>query len=63
MTVPELRQILKESSHKERGLLSRLKRKQDLIEYLKKNDPTVQDMKVNDDNIIELIIRRHPWEA
>jgi ATP-dependent RNA helicase DDX21 len=50
MTVPELRQILKESSNNERGLLSRLKRKQDLIDYLKENDPTVQDMKINDDN-------------
>jgi superfamily II DNA/RNA helicase len=35
MTVKELRTVLQESSAIERGLLSRLKRKQDLIDYLK----------------------------
>jgi len=34
MTVKELRQLVKDQSDGERGLLSRLKRKQDLVEYL-----------------------------
>mmetsp|Transcript_26259 Transcript_26259/g.63981 ORF Transcript_26259/g.63981 Transcript_26259/m.63981 type:complete len:564 (-) Transcript_26259:1749-3440(-) len=38
MTVKDLRQILKESNvNKPRGLLTKLKRKQDLVEYLKTN--------------------------
>jgi superfamily II DNA/RNA helicase len=36
-TVPELKQLLKESGFNERGLLTRLKRKQDLIEYLEQH--------------------------
>jgi ATP-dependent RNA helicase DDX21 len=53
MTVPELRQVLKESTVQvERGLLSRLKRKQDLIDYLKEHIATneEEDMEVNDEN-------------
>jgi ATP-dependent RNA helicase DDX21 len=41
MTVPELRQVLKESTVNERGLISRLKRKQDLIDFLRRNDPVL----------------------
>jgi superfamily II DNA/RNA helicase len=36
-TVTELKQLLKESGLNERGLLTRLKRKQDLIEYLEEH--------------------------
>jgi hypothetical protein len=42
LTVKELRQLLKENKlhEQERGLLSRLKRKQDLVDYLAENLPT-----------------------
>jgi hypothetical protein len=39
MTVKELRQLLKDAHLQERGLLSRLKRKQDLVDYLSENLP------------------------
>jgi hypothetical protein len=38
MTVKELRQLIKDADLLERGLLTRLKRKQDLIDYLSKHD-------------------------
>jgi hypothetical protein len=37
MTVKELRQLLKESTLNRRGILSQLKRKQDLVEFLNEN--------------------------
>jgi len=39
MTIKELRQLLKDANLQERGLLSRLKRKQDLVDYLSANMP------------------------
>lgn len=39
MTVKELRQLLKDADLQERGLLSRLKRKQDLVDYLSEHLP------------------------
>ena len=39
MTIKELRQLLKDENLQERGLLSRLKRKQDLVDYLSANLP------------------------
>ena len=42
MTVKELRQLLKEANLQERGLLSRLKRKQDLVDYLSEHLPQDQ---------------------
>lgn len=38
MTVKELRQLIKDADLQERGLLSRLKRKQDLIDFLSKHN-------------------------
>jgi len=42
MTVKELRQVLKNADLQERGLLSRLKRKQDLVDYLSQHLPQQQ---------------------
>lgn len=55
MTVKELRQLLKDSDLQERGLLSRLKRKQDLIDYLShhlpQQDDQDEDSKINGDDL------------
>lgn len=57
MTVKELRQLLKDADLQERGLLSRLKRKQDLVDYLSEHLPqevehsVVLDDRINGDEI------------
>lgn len=40
MTVKELKQLLKDANLQERGLMTRLKRKQDLVEYLLEHLPS-----------------------
>lgn len=48
MTVKELRELLKNANLQERGLLSRLKRKQDLVDYLSEHLPPEQDAAADD---------------
>jgi hypothetical protein len=44
MTVKELRQLLKDTNLQERGLLSRLKRKQDLVDFLSVHLPHSKEL-------------------
>ena len=60
MTVKELRQLLKDSDlHQERGLLSRLKRKQDLVDYLSQHLPTDHDDADITSTIAETTVNGH----
>lgn len=56
MTVPELRQLLKERNFNERGLLSRLKRKQDLIDFLNENDVTVASTSISGEPTVVTVV-------
>lgn len=51
MTVKELRQLLKDANLQERGLLSRLKRKQDLVDYLSEHLPKQEQDAASDNRI------------
>jgi hypothetical protein len=58
LTVKELRQLVKDGLH-ERGVLTRLKRKQDLIEYLQQDgdEPTVTAETVSSSSLSHALIR------